>query len=100
MAQLDSYLRRMFSEYDLSFLDDYHDMYDFVPNDDLRKILAAFHTNLNNWITVINADIRTTCDEDGNVIIAGAFNEGKVNETDMRVIHKKIIDLSKSYLDN
>lgn len=54
-----------FSEYDLSFLDDYYDMYDFVPNDDLRKILAAFHTNLNNWITVINSDIRTTYDEDG-----------------------------------
>ena len=35
VAQLDSYLRRMFSEYDLSFLDDYYDMYDFVPNDAL-----------------------------------------------------------------
>ena len=39
-------------------------------------------------------------DCDGNIIIPGAFNAGKVVETNQRVIHKKTIDLTKSYLDN
>ncbi len=49
MAQLDSYLKRIYSEYEISYLEDYFDLYDFTPNEDLRKILAAFHTNINKW---------------------------------------------------
>ena len=48
----------------------------------------------------LTGNYKPTCDDEGNVIIAGAFNEGKVNETDNRVIHKKTIDLSKNYFDN
>ena len=48
----------------------------------------------------LTGNYKPTCDCDGNIIIAGAFNEGKVNETDNRVIHKKTIDLSKNYFDN
>lgn len=98
MAQLDSYLRRMFSEYDLSFLDDYYDMYDFVPNDDLRKILAAFHTNLNNWITVINSDIRTTCDEDGKLAFSGGYFHAQDSRDYLSLIEK--IDSLRSKLNS
>lgn len=98
MAQLDSYLRRMFSEYDLSFLDDYYDMYDFVPNDDLRKILAAFHTNLNSWITVINSDIRTTYDEDGKMVYSGGYFHAQDSRDYLSLIEK--IDSLRSKLNS
>lgn len=74
VAQLDSYLKRKNSEYELSYLEDFYDMYSFVSNEDLRKILAAFHTNLNKWITVINSDIRTTFDDDNLVYSGGYFH--------------------------
>ena len=48
----------------------------------------------------LTGNYKPTYDENGKVIIAGAFNDGKVSETDQRVIHKKTIDLSKNYLDN
>lgn len=40
----------------------------------------------------LTGNYKPTCDENGNTIIAGAFNEGKVAETDQRVKHKDIID--------
>ena len=48
----------------------------------------------------LTGNYKPTYDENGKVIIAGAFNDGKVSETDQRVIHKKTIDLSKNYFDN
>lgn len=44
MAHIDSYLSRVLSENGLSFLDDLYELYDFVPNETLRQLLAAFHT--------------------------------------------------------
>ena len=73
MAQIDSYLNRVLSQSDLSFLDDLYDLYDFVPNDNLRQLLAAFHTNLNQWFTVINNDIRTQYNEHGDIEYAGGY---------------------------
>jgi serine/threonine-protein kinase len=96
VAQLDSYLKRMFSEYELSYLDDFYDMYSFVPNDDLRKILAAFHTNLNNWITVINADIRTTYDEDDKLVYSGGYFHAQDSRDYLSLIAK--IDSLRSKL--
>ena len=52
-------------------------MYSFVPNEELHKILAAFHTNLNKWITFINEDIRTTYDEDGYTVNSQYLDEIK-----------------------
>jgi len=63
----------MFSESGLSYLDDYYDLYDFVPNEDLRKLLAAYHTHLNNWFTVMNSDIRKEYDEDDNLHFIGGY---------------------------
>jgi len=40
----------------------------------------------------LTGNYKPTCDENGNIIIAGAFNDGKVAETDQRVKHKDIID--------
>jgi serine/threonine-protein kinase len=88
----------MFSEYDLSFLNDYYDMYDFVPNDDLRKILAAFHNNLNNWITVINSDIRTTYDEDGSLTYSGGYFHAQDSRDYLSLIEK--IDSLRSKLNS
>lgn len=48
----------------------------------------------------LTGNYKPTYDNNGNVIISGAFNDGKVSETDNRVIHKKIIDLTKTYFDN
>ena len=49
MAQLDSYLKRKYSEYDVSYLEDFYDMYSFVRNEDFCKILAAFAGNTSRW---------------------------------------------------
>lgn len=57
-------------------------------------------TRLRRVCGYLTGNYKPTCDDEGNVIIAGAFNQGKVVETDQRVIHKKTIDLTKSYLDN
>lgn len=71
MAQIDSYMKRVRSECNFSYLEDIFDLYDFVPNEDLRTLLAAFHTQLNSWFNTINNDIRYQYDEDGNKISTG-----------------------------
>lgn len=73
MAQIEAYLKRFFSECNLSFLDDYYDLYEFVPNEELRKLLAAFHTQLNHWFAVLNQDIIMQYDEDCNPIYSGGY---------------------------
>ena len=73
MGQADSYIRRVRNECKLSHLEDIFDLYDFVPNNDLRILLAAFHTNLNYWFNVINNDIRYQYDENGKKISAGGY---------------------------
>lgn len=88
MAQLDSYLKRKYLEYDLSYLEDFYDMYSFVPNEDLRKILAGFHSNLNNWITVMSNDIRTTYDEDDNLVYSGGYFHAQDSREYLSLIEK------------
>ena len=57
MAQIDSYIRRVNKECNLTHLEDIYDLYEFIPNEDLRTLFAAFHTQLNYWFSVINSDI-------------------------------------------
>ena len=73
MAQIDSYLKRVRSECSLSFLEDIYDLYEFVPNEDLRTLMAIYHTQLNHWFAVLNNDIRTGYDDDGNVVYLGGY---------------------------
>lgn len=96
VAQLDSYLKRICSEYNLSYLEDYYDIYSFVPNEDLRMILAAFHTNLNKWIAVMNGDIRTTYDEDDKLIYSGGYFHAQDSRDYLALIEK--IDALRSKL--
>ena len=96
MSQLDAYLKRIRSEYNLSYYEDYYGMYSFVPNENLRIILAAFHTNLNKWITVMNSDIRTIYDEDGNLIYTGGYFHAQDSRDYLALIEK--IDALRSKL--
>lgn len=73
MAQIDSYIRRVRNECNLSHLDDIYDLYESIPNEDLRTLFAAFHTQLNQWFAVINSDIRYQFDEDGNKVSKGGY---------------------------
>lgn len=73
MTQLDSYLKRICTVNEINYLDDIYEMYSFVSNDDLRKLLATFHTNLNKWITILNNDIRTIYDEEGQLKYCGGY---------------------------
>ena len=75
MAQIDSYIRRVNKECNLTHLEDIYDLYEFIPNEDLRTLFAAFHTQLNYWFSVINSDIRYQFDEDGNKVSQGIFKE-------------------------
>ena len=45
MAQIDSYLKRLAAENGLNYLDDFLDLYDFIPNEDLKTLLAVYHTH-------------------------------------------------------
>ena len=49
MAQIDSYLKRLVTENKLSYSDDFLDLYNFIPNEDLKTLLAIYHTQLNRW---------------------------------------------------
>ena len=73
MAQIDSYIRRVNKECNLTHLEDIYDLYEFIPNEDLRTLFAAFHTQLNYWFSVINSDIRYQFDEDGNKVSQGGY---------------------------
>lgn len=44
MAYIDSYLSREAKKFELS---DFYDIYNAIPNDDLRKILSSLHAQLN-----------------------------------------------------
>ena len=44
MAYIDSYLSREAEKFELS---DFYDIYNDIPNDDLRKILSSLHAQLN-----------------------------------------------------
>ena len=88
MTRLDSYLKRICSEYELSYTDYFYDMYSFVLNDDLRKLLAAFHSNLNKWITVINSGIRTEYDEEGEVKYCGGYFHAQDSRDYLSLIEK------------
>lgn len=73
MAQIDSYLKRLVAENELNYLDDFLDLYDFIPNEDLKTLLAVYHTQLNHWFAVLNHDINLQYDDDGNVIYTGGY---------------------------
>lgn len=71
--QIDSYLKRLFESNKWSYLDDYYDLYNFVPNENLRRVIASFHTQLNKLFVIMNDDIRKIYDVDGNVHYAGGY---------------------------
>lgn len=96
MSRLDLYLKRTYTEYGMDYLEDYYEMYDFVINDDLRKILAAFHTNLNKWFAVMNNDIRTIYDEDGTIKYDGGYFHAQDSRDYLSLIEK--IDTLRSRL--
>lgn len=86
MAQIDLLLKRMNSNCNLSFLDDIYDLYYFVPNGDLRALLAALHTSLNNWFSVMNSDIRYEYDEDGNPSSLGGYFHAEDSRSYLAVV--------------
>lgn len=96
MAHIDSYLSRVLSENGLSFLDDLYELYDFVPNETLRQLLAAFHTGLNKWFTVINSDLRYQHDEEGNIKYTGGYFHAQDSRDYLALIN--VIDTLKSKL--
>lgn len=73
MAQIDLYLKRVRSECSLSVLDDMYALYDFVPNEDLRTLMAIYHTQLNHWFAILNSDLRTGYDDEGNLVYLGGY---------------------------
>ena len=73
MAQIDSFLKRVRSECSLSYLEDIYDLYNTVPNEDLRCLLAIYHTQLNNWFAVLNSDLRIGYDDVGEKQYLGGY---------------------------
>lgn len=73
MAQVDLLLKRINASCNLSYLEDIYDLYGFIPNGDLRALLSAIHTSLNNWFSVMNDDIRYEYDNEGNRTSQGGY---------------------------
>ena len=67
---LDIYLAREASKYDGS---DLYDFYDSITNENLRKIFASLHDQLNHWFATINGDLRISYDEEGNKVYSGGY---------------------------
>lgn len=98
VSHIDSYLNRVFSENGFSFLDDIYELYDFVPNEKLRQLLASFHTGLNKWFVVINSDLRYQYDEEGNIKYTGGYFHAQDSRDYLSLI--EIIDSLRSKLKN
>lgn len=96
MAQIDSYIKRVRMGCNLSFLDDIFELYEFIPNEDLRTLFAAYHTQLNYWFGVINSDIRYQYDEDGNKVSCGGYFHAEDSRAYLSVIEQ--IDQLRSKL--
>jgi len=73
MAQIEAYLKRKFSEMQGEWLEDIFDLYEFVPNEELKKIFAIYHTQLNRAFSDINSRIKRVYDDEGNVIYKGGY---------------------------
>ena len=99
MGQADSYIRRVRNECNLSHLEDIFDLYDFVPNNDLRILLAAFHTNLNYWFNIINNDIRYQYDEDGKKISTGGYFHANDSRAYLSLIEQITISPLDTHVD-
>ena len=98
MSHIDSYLNRVFSENGCSFLDDIYELYDFVPNEKLRQLLASFHTGLNKCFVVINSDLRYQYDEEGNIKYTGGYFHAQDSRDYLSLI--EVIDSLRSKLKN
>lgn len=98
MAQIDLLLNRINSNCGLSFLNDIYELYDFVPNGDLRELLAALHTSLNNWFSVMNNDIRYGYDEEGNRSSLGGYFHAEDSRSYLSVVDQ--LDQLQSKLKN
>ncbi len=90
-TQIDAFLKRVSSEQDINFLEDIYELYSFISNEYLRKMLASFHTQLNRWFNVINQDIRIEYDEDGTV----QYNGGYFHAQDSRYFLSLINDIDQ-----
>lgn len=73
MGQVDLYLKRVRSKCSLDFLEDIYGLYDFVPNKQLRELMAIYHTQLNNMFELLNRDIQIRHDDLDNVIYMGGY---------------------------
>jgi serine/threonine-protein kinase len=73
MSQIDAYLKRQTQNEAIRYLDDFFELYSFVPNEDLQKLFAFLHTRINDLFVIMNNDIRKSFDEDGNPIYTGGY---------------------------
>lgn len=98
MAQIDLLLKRLNSNCNFSYLEDIYEMYDFVPNGDLRILLAAIHSSLNHWFNVMNSDIRYEYDEEGKPSSMGGYFHADDSRAYLSVVEQ--LDLLRSKLKN
>ena len=71
--QADYFLQRVAQNIDLGFSSDYLELYKSVPNENLRTIFASWHSSLNSSFEILNDDLRTETDKDGNLRYTGGY---------------------------
>jgi len=73
MVHISKYIERILNEAQMSYLDDLLELYAFVPDRNLRRMFATFHTQLNKWFNDINTRIRTGVDKYGEIVYQGGY---------------------------
>ena len=57
----------------MNYQDDFLNLYNFIPNEDLKTLLAVYHTQLNRWFAVLNHDIKSKYNDDGEKVYTGGY---------------------------
>ena len=88
MAQIDIYLKRLVSENTLNYQVDFLALYDFIPNEDLKTLLAVYHTQLNRWFEVLNHDIKSKYNDDGEKVYTGGYFHAQDSRDLLEIIYR------------
>ena len=75
------------AENELNYLDDFLDLYDFIPNEALKTLLEVYHTQLNHWFAALNHHINSQYDDDGKVIYTGGYFHAQNSKDFLDIIH-------------